>query len=75
MPSNRDLPALPAYLELLQDAGADALIIADVGVLRMARQIRAQGSGASISTQTSILNHEAANYWADEGAERYCARA
>ena len=24
MPSNRDLPALPAYLELLQDAGADA---------------------------------------------------
>lgn len=23
-----------------------------------------------ISTQTSILNHEAANYWADEGAER-----
>ena len=38
MPSNRDLPALPAYLELLQDAGADALIIADVGVLRMARR-------------------------------------
>ena len=69
MPSNRDLPALPAYLELLQDAGADALIIADVGVLRMARRY-APKVPVHISTQTSILNHEAANYWADEGAER-----
>ena len=69
MPSNRDLPALPAYLELLQDAGADALIIADVGVLRMARRY-APRVPVHISTQTSILNHEAANYWADEGAER-----
>lgn len=69
MPSNRDLPALPAYLELLQDAGADALIIADTGVLRMARRY-APKVPVHISTQTSILNHEAANYWADEGAER-----
>ena len=69
MPSNRDLPALPAYLELLQDVGADALIIADVGVLRMARRY-APRVPVHISTQTSILNHEAANYWADEGAER-----
>ena len=69
MPSNRDLPALPAYLELLQDAGADALIIADTGVLRMARRY-APRVPVHISTQTSILNHEAANYWADEGAER-----
>ena len=69
MPSNRDLPALPAYLELLQDAGADAMIVADVGVIRMAQKY-APKVPLHISTQTSILNHEAANYWADMGAER-----
>lgn len=69
MPSNRDLPALPNYLELLQDAGADALIVADVGVLRLAQKY-APRIPLHISTQTSILNYEAANFWADLGAER-----
>lgn len=69
MPSCRDLPALPAYLELLQDAGADALIVADVGVIRLAHK-HAPRVPLHISTQTSILNHEAANFWADLGAER-----
>lgn len=69
MPSCRDLPALPAYLELLQDAGADAMIVADVGVIRMAQKY-ASKVPLHISTQTSILNPEAANFWADMGAER-----
>lgn len=69
MPSESDLPALPAYLELLQDAGADALIVADVGVIRLAQR-HAPRVPLHISTQTSILNHEAANFWADLGAER-----
>lgn len=69
MPSECDLSALPAYLELLADAGADALIVADVGVIRMARRY-APKVPLHISTQTSILNHEAANFWADLGAER-----
>lgn len=69
MPSNRDLPALPAYLELLQDVGADSLIVADMGVLRMAQRY-APKVPLHISTQTSILNHEAANFWAELGAER-----
>ncbi len=69
MPSNRDLDALPAYLELLQEIGADALIIADTGVLAMARRY-APRIPVHISTQTSILNYEAANFWAELGAER-----
>ncbi len=69
MPSNGDLPSLPAYLEMLADAGADALIVADVGVIRMARRY-APNVPLHISTQTSILNHEAANFWAEQGAER-----
>lgn len=69
MPSNRDLARLPAYLELLQDAGADALIVADVGVLALARRY-APKVPVHISTQTSILNYAAANFWAEQGAER-----
>nr|WP_300185895.1 U32 family peptidase [uncultured Agathobaculum sp.] len=69
MPSERDLHALSAYLELLQDVGADALIVADVGVIRLAQKY-APRVPLHISTQTSILNHEAANFWADLGAER-----
>ena len=70
MPSCRDLPALPAYLELLQDAGADAMIVADARRDRHGRKKYAPGVPLHISTQTSILNPEAANSWADMGAER-----
>ena len=69
IPSNRDLEQLPDYLSFLQEAGADALIIADVGVLSLAKKY-APGIPVHISTQTSILNHAAANYWAEQGAER-----
>ena len=69
IPSNEDLKQLPAYLELLQNAGADALIVADVGVIALAKQY-APRVPLHISTQTSILNHAAANFWADLGAER-----
>lgn len=69
MPTNEDLKTLPAYLELLQDAGADAFIVADVGVIALAKRY-APHVALHISTQTSILNYEAANFWADLGAER-----
>lgn len=69
MPSSEDLKRLPAYLELLQDAGADALIVADTGVIAMAKR-HAPRMPLHISTQTNILNYEAANFWADLGAER-----
>lgn len=69
IPSNEDAAALPAYLEFLQDAGADALIVADVGVVSLAKRY-APCIPLHISTQTSILNYEAANFWAELGAER-----
>ena len=69
MPSNRDLSDLPAYLELLQEAGADALIVADVGVIRLAKKY-APRIPLHISTQTSVLNYEAACFWAELGASR-----
>lgn len=69
MPSNADLKALPAYLESLAAAQVDAIIAADVAVVRMAKK-HAPNVPLHISTQTSILNYEAANFWADLGAER-----
>ena len=70
IPSNRDLETLPSFLSFLQDeAQADALIVADVGVLALAKRY-APRLAVHISTQTSILNYAAANYWADQGAER-----
>lgn len=69
IPSNEDLAALPAYLEQIQDCGADALIAADVSVVSMAKRY-APRVPLHISTQTSILSYEAANFWADQGAER-----
>lgn len=69
MPTNEDLKELPAYLEMLQDIGVDALIVADVGVLALAKKY-APKVPMHISTQTCILNYEAANFWAELGATR-----
>lgn len=69
VPSNADLPGLPAYLTQLQEFGADALIVADVGVMELARRYAPQ-IPLHISTQTSILNYEAARFWAAQGAQR-----
>lgn len=69
IPSNEDLAMLPAYLEQVQDCGADALIVADVSVVSLAKRY-APRVPLHISTQTSILSYEAANFWADQGAER-----
>lgn len=69
IPSNQDLQTLPEYLALLQDCGADAIIAADVSVVALAKKY-APKVPLHISTQTSILNYEAANFWAEQGAER-----
>ena len=36
MPRNEEVVTLPAYLESLQDAGVDALIVADLGAFTLA---------------------------------------
>lgn len=69
MPHGSELPMLPDYFRQLQELGVDAMIIADVGVLRLAKKY-APDIPVHISTQTSILNAEAANFWVDFGAER-----
>ena len=62
MPRGNELPALPAHLELLNDCGVDALIIADLGVFRMAEKY-APRCERHVSTQVSIANAACASAW------------
>lgn len=69
MPRNEEASRLPAYLEQLQEAGLDALIVADLGAFTMAGQY-APRCERHISTQASIANYACAAAWYDLGAKR-----
>ena len=69
MPRNDEVVHLPAYLEQLDDAGVDALILADLGAFTLAGKY-APHCQRHISTQQSIANYECAQAWFDLGAQR-----
>ena len=69
MPRNNEIIDLPAYLERLDDAGVDALIVADLGAFTLAGKY-APHCQRHISTQQSIANYECARAWHDLGAQR-----
>ena len=69
MPRNDEVANLPAYLEQLQDAGVDALILADMGAFTLAGKY-APKCARHISTQQSIANYECAKAWYELGAQR-----
>ena len=69
MPRNDEVAQLPAYLERLDDAGVDALIVADMGAFTLAGKY-APHCERHISTQQSIANYECAKAWYDLGAKR-----
>ena len=69
MPRNDEVARLPAYLERLDSYGVDALIVADVGVLSLAKRY-APHAEKHISTQASIVNYQSANVWHELGADR-----
>ncbi len=69
MPRGNEIGGLPAHLELLNDVGVDALIIADLGVFRMAEKY-APRCERHMSTQVSIANAACATAWYELGAKR-----
>ncbi len=68
LPREEELRALPPYLEFLQDAGADALIIADLGVMALAKR-HAPRLGLHVSTQLGVINSATARVLYDMGAD------
>ena len=55
IPREDELKEMPGYMEFLQDAGVDALIMADMGVFSLAGKY-APRCERHISTQASISN-------------------
>jgi len=66
--NNYDFNGLKEYLQALKEMGADAVIIADLGVLNIARQI--PGLEIHISTQANITNYQSAMLYKNLGASR-----
>ena len=69
MPRNDEAAALPAYLEQLDAAGVDALILADLGAFMMAGKY-APHCQRHVSAQQSVANYACAQSWFDLGASR-----
>lgn len=69
MPRNQEVARLPEWLEYLNEVGVDAIILADVGTLALARR-HAPKVQCHISTQASIVNYRSAQAWHDLGASR-----
>lgn len=68
-PHNRDLDALPDYLRYLQEIGTDALLVADLGVFTMCREVVPEME-LHISTQANNTNWATVRAWQALGAKR-----
>ena len=69
MPRNREADSLPAWLEVLDGAGVDARIVADMGAFALAGRY-APRCDRHISTQASVSNYQTALAWHELGARR-----
>ncbi len=68
LPREDELLQLPEYLETLQDAGVDGLIIADLGILANAKKY-APKVARHVSTQLGVINSATANMLYELGAD------
>lgn len=68
LPREDELNELPEYLGFLQEAGVDALIIADLGVLELAKKY-APRVKRHVSTQLGVINSATANALYSMGAD------
>ncbi len=68
-PTSRDLQQLPAFFEMLAQFKPDGMIIADLGVMALAKRY-APDIPIHISTQANVTNYETAMVLAELGAQR-----
>ena len=69
LPRNDEIERLPEFLKTVQDTGADAFIIADLGVMSMAAKY-APKVERHVSTQSGIVNYQTARFLYESGASR-----
>ena len=63
------LKILPDFLAKARDIGIDAFIVADLGILKIAKNT-APNVDIHISTQAGVTNYESARFYFDLGAKR-----
>ena len=68
LPREEELALVPDYFAFLNELNADALILADLGLLRMAERY-APRCARHVSTQLGVLNSESASFLYDLGAD------
>lgn len=68
LPREDELPRLPAFLESLENAGADGIIVADMGVMSIAKRT-APKLRLHVSTQLGVINSVTACMLYELGAE------
>jgi putative protease len=66
---NADFTGMKEYFIALFKMGADALIVSDLGVFRLVREVLPEME-IHISTQANCTNYAAARFWKDTGASR-----
>lgn len=66
---NRDLDGLDDYLLFLREAGADALIIADPGILLLCQETVPE-LPLHLSTQANVTNLASVRFWQEQGVRR-----
>lgn len=66
---NEDIAGLPPYLLGLREMGVDGLIVADPGVLALARSTVPE-LPLHLSTQANVTNYLAADFWMGQGVSR-----
>jgi len=70
MPRDDEYEALEEYLHLLADVKPDAVIVADLGVLALAREILPNDIELHVSTQASVVSARVCMEYARLGASR-----
>ncbi len=68
-PFDSDLDGIERALRMLEQLGPDAVIVADPGVIGMARRV-APRLALHLSTQASVTNAGAARFWFAQGLDR-----
>ena len=68
-PFNSDIKLLESSMDKIAESSPDALIISDVGIMRLAKKYMPD-TDIHVSTQANILNYEAVRFWQDIGATR-----
>lgn len=69
LPRNDEIEKLPDFLKYAEQIGIDAFIIADIGIMAMAKKYAASVD-IHMSTQVGIVNYQTANTLYEMGASR-----